>query len=105
MNNAMFRIMLGLFLSRGSLIQQTQIRLPTNCNNAAENAPVLYGYIRERKRRDRRPHLAAIDPTRGYCVLYVLDDFGEGCAGEEGLHAEEIRVENGREESLVYHDL
>ena len=97
--------MFRLFFSGSPLVQQTQIRLPSNRNNAPENAPVLYGYICETERRDRRPHFAAVDPTRGHRVLYALDDFGEGCAGEEGLHAEEVGVEEGREEGLVYNYL
>lgn len=91
-----------LFLRSSSLIEQTQICLPPNGKNAAKYASVLYGYIGETKRRDRWPHLAAVDPAGRYCMLYSLDDLGKCCAAKERLHAEEIGVKNWREKGLIY---
>lgn len=102
---SIFRPMLQLFLSSRPLIQQTQICLPANRNNASKDAPVLYGYICETKCCDRRPNFAAVDPACRYGILYAFDDLGEGCAGKEGLHAEEVGVEKWGEKSLVYDDL
>jgi hypothetical protein len=68
--------LLRVFLRSGSLVQQTQVCLPADRNNSSKYAPVLYGYVRETECRDRWPDFAAIDPARGYGVLYALDNFG-----------------------------
>jgi hypothetical protein len=104
LHSTMFCLPLRL-LGRRPLIQQTQIRLPPNRNNTRKNAPILLRYIRKAKCRNSRPHFTTIDPARRHRILYALDDLWESCAGEQGLHAEEVRVEEGREEGLVYYDL
>jgi hypothetical protein len=97
--------MLCFFLGSSPLVQQTQISLPPNRNNAPKYAPVLYGYICETECGNRRPDLAAIEPACRYRVLYALNDLRERCAGEERLHAEKVGVEEWGEEGLIYDDL
>jgi hypothetical protein len=103
--NSLFSSLFCLFLGRSSLVQQTQVCLPTNRNNASENAPVLYGYICETECRNRGPHFAGVDPAGGHGILYALDHLGNGCTGEQGLHAKEVGVEERREQGLVDSDL
>jgi hypothetical protein len=93
----LFDLVLCPFLSGSSLVQQTQICLPTNRNNASKDAPVLYGYICETKSRDCGPHLAGVNPACGYGVLNAFNDFGERRAREQRVHAEEVGVEERSE--------
>lgn len=85
----LLRFELCPFLRRSPLIQQTQIRLPSNRNDASENAPVVYGYICKTESGEDRPHLAAVHPACGHRVLDPFDDLGYSCAGKDGMHAEE----------------
>lgn len=98
-------IVLDMLLRSRSLVQQTQVCLPADRNDAAKDASVLDRDICEAECGDCRPELAAVDPACGYGVPNSLYDFVERSAGEEGLHAEEIRVEDWREKDLVHHDL
>jgi hypothetical protein len=101
--------MLGLglfyFICGSPLVQQTEVSLPPNGNHATENAPVLDRYVREGKGRDYRPDFTTVDPARGYGMLNSFDDLGDCCAGEKGLHAKEIGIEEWSKEGLIYHDL
>lgn len=82
-------------------IQKAQISLPPNRHHARKDTPILRIHKREAKSRHRRPQLAAVHHAHRHRPLDALPDFGYRVAGEEGLHAEEIGVENGRETDLV----
>lgn len=84
---------LQFLYSSSLLVEQVEIRLPADCHDTAEDAAVLNGHVGEAKGRDCGPDFAAVPPASGHCVADALDDFGKGAAGEEGLHAEEVRVE------------
>jgi hypothetical protein len=99
------RSTLELFLGSRSLVKQVEIRLPANCHDTAEYAPVLDGYVGEAKGSNSRPDLAAVPPAGGHCVSDALDDFGKGGTGEQGLHTEEVGIEQWGEECLVDEDL
>lgn len=96
---------LHLFLGSGLLVKQVQIRLPANGNDTAKDAPVLDGHVGEAEGGDCRPDLAAVPPAGGHGILDAFDDFREGAAGKECLHAEEVGIEQRGEESLVDEDL
>lgn len=98
-------IVLNMFLRSRPLIQQAQVRLPPDRNHAAEDASVLDRDVCEAKRGDHGPHFPAVDPASRHSVSDALYNFVEGGACEEGLHAEEVRVEDGCEEQLVDDDL
>jgi hypothetical protein len=74
---ALLRSLLRILLCSSSLVQQTEICLPSDRNNTSEYASVLYGYVRETECRDGWPHFAAVDPARGYGVLYAFDNLGD----------------------------
>jgi hypothetical protein len=65
----------------------------------------LYGYVGKTECCDRRPEFTAVVPACGYRILDPFQDLGEGCARKKRLHAEEVGVEQGREEGLVDEDL
>lgn len=88
-----------------SLVQQAQVCLPPDSDDAAKYAPVLYGYVCKTECRNDGPEFATVDAARGHRVLDALDDLGESCAAEQGLHAEEVRIEDGGEEGLIYANL
>lgn len=94
-----------LFLGSGLLVEQVEVCLPANGDNTTEDAPVLDRHVGEAEGRHCWPDLAAVPPTCWHGVADALDDFGEGCAGKEGLHAEKVRVEQRGKECLVYEDL
>lgn len=94
-----------LILLRSPHIQPTKISLPPNSNNARKNTTILPRDKRETKRRDRRPDLPAIDPTDGYSLPDALLDILPTTAAEHSLHAEEIAIEQRREDGLVDADL
>ena len=85
-------------------IQETQIRLPPNRNHAREYAPVLGIDKRKAERRDRGPEFATVLYGGGHRALYSFPYVGQGVAREEGLHAEEVGVEERGEHELVDHD-
>src|SRR6266487_634912 len=95
---------LSLLLYLRLSIQVTQISLPPNRNKTRKNAPVLRIYKRKTERCNRRPQFTTIYHTYWYSSFYSFPDFVEGIAREEGLHAEEVRVEDGGEAYLVYGD-
>lgn len=59
-------------------------------------------YKCERESRDCRPQFAGVDEGGWNGPFDSFDDFEGRVAGEEGLHAEEVGVEDGREDDLVY---
>jgi hypothetical protein len=82
-------------------IQETQIRLPPNRNHAGENTPILLRHECKTKRCDRGPEFTAIHERHWDSAFDVLEYLIEIVAGKQGLHAEEIAVEDGREQDLV----
>lgn len=92
-------------LGGSPLVQQTEICLPSNRNNAPKNTPILKGDICKTKRRDRRPKLTRINPAGWDSVLDALENLARRGAAEKGLHAEEVGVEDGCEHELVHCDL
>lgn len=92
-----------LFLCQA--IQPRQICLPTDGNNPGEDAPVFYGYKRKIDGGDGGPQLDRVDHTGWNSSLDAVPDFGQVVARKEGLHAEEVRVEQRRKDGLVNDDL
>lgn len=82
-------------------IQITEVSLPSNRNKPSEYTPILRIDKRKAERRNRWPKFAAIDHRNRYRPLDPIPHFRERVAGEERLHAEEIRVEYGCEADLV----
>lgn len=91
--------------SLGPPVQQGQVRLPPNGNDARKYAAVLHGYKGKSESRDERPELTRIDDAGGNGLHDAVDDGGRRAAGECGLRPEEVGVEDGREEELAHGDL
>ncbi len=66
--------------------------------------PILSVNKRKAERRHRWPQLARIDQARRHSPLDVCPGFGEVVTRQQGLHTEEVAVEEGREGDLVYQD-
>ncbi|KAI6756156.1 hypothetical protein HG530_011892 [Fusarium avenaceum] len=75
-------------------IQKAQVRLPSHRHHAVEQRPPVDGQEREAKGRHHGPQLARVHDAGRDGVFYALDCPRDALAGEKGLSAEEICVED-----------
>jgi hypothetical protein len=89
---------LGLFLR--SPIQQRQVCLPANSNDAGKGVAVLHGDEGEAEGGDKGPQAERHDNAGGNSCDDAVKNFGGRAARQQGLGAEEVGVKGGREEDL-----
>lgn len=105
MSLVLFRRELGRQdLTRGLLIEPAQVRLPANSNDAREYVPELRRHVHEAERRDGGPEFDAIGHADRESLLQALPCFLEGGAREEGMHTEEVGIEDRGEAELLDDD-
>ena len=90
-----------LLFIRRSRVQQGKITLPAHSHHTCEEGSVLRHDICKVESSDRWPELAAVDETCWHGSLDPLPCAGDTVAREQGLHAEEIAIEDGSEDDLV----
>lgn len=88
-------------LTRSLLVQPAQIRLPAHSNDAREYVPELSWHIHEAECSDGGPELDAVGHADWESLLQALPSFLEGGARKEGMHAEEVCIEDGGEANLL----
>lgn len=86
-------------------VQKAEVALPGDGKDAREHESILRREKPEAERRDRRPQLERIDDANGHRSLDPRDCPHGPFTRENGLHAEEVGVEHGREDGLVDCDL
>lgn len=91
-------------LTRGFLVEPTQVRLPANGNDAREHIAELRWHVDEAECRDGGPELGAVGHADGESLLQALPGLLEGGTCEEGVHAEEVGIEDGGEAELLDDD-
>ena len=93
-----------LLFVRGFEIQQRQITLPAYGHHTCEEGSILRQDVCKVESSDSGPKLATVDETSRHGALDPLPCIGEAIAGQEGLHTEEVAVENGCEYDLIDND-
>lgn len=78
--------------------------MPADGDDTGEDAPERRRHVHEAKGRDSRPELDTIRYTDGQSDLQALIRLFQGCASEKRMYTEEVRIENGCEDSLLYGD-
>lgn len=82
-------------------VQKAQIALPGNSKDAGKHESILRRDKPKAKRRDSRPQLERIHNADGHRGRDPVYSSHGSFSCEDGLHAEEVTVEDGREDSLV----
>ena len=88
-------------LTRGFLVEPAQVRLPANSNDAREYVAELRRHVHEAECRDGGPELDAVSHADWESLLEALPCFLESGARKEGMHAEEVGIEDGGEAELL----
>lgn len=94
-----------LHLTGRFLVQPAEIRLPPDGNNPDKQAAELRRHVDEVDRLDDGPDLEAVLQAVGEGVFQSLHGIAERAPAEQRVHAEEVRVEDGREGALLEADL
>nr|POE93593.1 hypothetical protein CFP56_19605 [Quercus suber] len=92
---------LAALLVLGLLVEPAEVGLPEDGDDAGEDAAALRGDEREVERHDGGPDLPAVGPADGDGVEDAALGLGPGGAGQQALHAEEVRADERGEEELV----
>lgn len=94
-----------LHLTGRFLVQPAEIRLPPDGNNPDKQAAELRRHVDEVDGLDDGPDLDAVLEAVGEGVFQSLHGIAERAPAEQRVHAEEVRVEDGREGALLEADL
>ncbi|PFH55196.1 hypothetical protein XA68_10461 [Ophiocordyceps unilateralis] len=86
------------------LVEVTQIGLPTDGDDAGEDATKLERQEDEAESHDGGPNLERVEPADGDGVAQALQSGGGALAREEDVSAEEVAVEEWGEEELIDDD-
>ena len=78
--------------------------MPAHRHNACEEGSILRRDVRKLESSDCGPKLAAVDEAGRYGSLDSLPRAGKAVTREQGLHAEEVAVEDRGEDDLVDDD-
>lgn len=89
----------------GLPVQEAEVGLPADGDDAGEQGAVLEREVGEADGRDRGPDLARVDDADGHGGAHAVPRLRQRVARQQRLPAEEVRVEDGREDGLVDGDL
>lgn len=91
-------LLVGLFQQLGLLVLDAQVRLPADADAAGDEAAELKGHKGQVESNDRGPDDPAVHPRLGALFHDALHRVG---ARQQGLHAEEVDIDQGRKGKLV----